>query len=131
MEIPRNTKQRQLILAILTSADKPMSINEIYQNVILTLPTIAKSTIYRNIAALLKQNLIDKYYFSDNEVFYRIKSHSYEHKHYVLCNECKSVFKLPSCPIHDLENAMEEEGFVIQKHQFQITGICKNCISNT
>lgn len=127
MEHGRSTKQKQLILHILKEADRPMSINEIYVQIVEALPKIAKSTIYRNIDLLLEQNLIDKYYLNDNEVFYRIKADSSEHKHFVICDECKKVFNLPSCPIHEIEDALEEEGFIIKEHQIQITGICKDC----
>lgn len=127
MESQRNTKQKQLILSIMKETDRPMSINEIYAQVVLTLPKIAKSTIYRNIDSLLNQSLIDKYHLNDNEIFYKIKADSKEHKHFVICDDCKKVFDLPSCPIHALENAMEEEGFIIKEHQIQITGLCKAC----
>jgi Fe2+ or Zn2+ uptake regulation protein len=127
MENGRNTKQKQLILSILKETNRPMSINEIYSQVVISLPKIAKSTIYRNIDTLLSQNLIDKYHLNDNEVFFRIKADSHEHKHFVICDDCKKVFDLPTCPIHDLENAMEEEGFIIKEHQIQISGICKAC----
>ncbi len=127
MESQRNTRQKQLILTLLREADRPMSINEIYSQIVLKLPRIAKSTIYRNIDSLLNQNLIDKYHLNDSEIFYRIKSDSSEHKHFVICDGCKKVFDLPTCPIHALEDAMEEEGFIIKEHQIQITGICKAC----
>jgi Fe2+ or Zn2+ uptake regulation protein len=101
MESQRNTKQKQIILAILRESDRPLSINEIYSQVVNKLPKIAKSTIYRNIDSLLSQNLIDKYHLNDNEIFYRIKASSSEHKHFVICDDCKKVFDLPACPIHD------------------------------
>ncbi len=126
----RSTKQKQIILSILNKTDRPMSINEIYAKVVLILPKIAKSTIYRNIDALLNQNLIDKYHLNDNEIFYRIKMNSQEHKHFVICSDCKKVFNLPICPIHELENAMDEEGFIIKDHQIQISGICKDCANH-
>lgn len=131
MDQTRNTKQRQIILAILNNSERPLSINEIYSQVIEELPKIAKSTIYRNIDTLLSQNLIDKYHLTDNEVYYRIKADRNEHKHFVICDECQKVFDLPSCPIHEIESTMEEEGFIIKKHQIQITGICKECLKNS
>lgn len=127
METGRITKQRQLILSILKHSNKPMSINDIYGEISIDLPKIAKSTIYRNIDSLLNQELIDKYYLNDSEVFYRIKADKEEHKHFVICDDCKKFFDLPSCPIHAIENAIEEEGFIIKEHQIQITGICKDC----
>lgn len=128
MDQTRNTKQRQIILSILNNSERPLSINEIYSRVIDELPKIAKSTIYRNIDALLSQNLIDKYHLTDNEVYYKIKADRDEHKHFVICDECQKVFDLPSCPIHEIESTLEEEGFIIKKHQIQITGICKDCM---
>lgn len=130
MEIQRNTKQKQMLLTMLKEADRPLSINEIYNRLVVQLPKIAKSTIYRNVDSLLNQDLIEKYHLNDSEVFYRIKASRSEHKHFVICDNCKTVFDLPSCPIHDLENAMEEEGFIIKDHQIQISGICKACAKN-
>lgn len=127
MENTRHTKQKQLLLDILKNTERPMSINDIYLSVKKELPTIAKSTIYRNIDNLLKQNLIDKYYLNDNELFYQIKHNEHEHKHYVICDNCKMMFDLPLCPIHEIENAMEKEGFHISEHYIQINGTCKNC----
>ena len=130
MESQRSTKQKQLLLSILKESDRPLSINEIYTQLVYQLPKIAKSTIYRNIDSLLSQNLIDKYHLNDNEVFYKIKANSHEHKHIVICDDCKKVFDLPECPIHVIEDAMEEEGFIIKDHQIQINGICRTCAKN-
>ena len=131
MENKRNTKQKQIILSILQESARPMSINEIYLQIVEVIPKIAKSTIYRNIDTLLQHNLIDKYHLNDNEIFYRIKADRNEHKHLVICDECKQTFDLPICPIHQIEHAMENEGFIIQNHQIQISGICKKCAINS
>lgn len=128
MEHKRNTKQKQLILDILTNSSRPMSINDIYQKIVIELPTIAKSTIYRNIDSLLNQNLIVKYYLNDNELFYQIKDNNHDHKHYVICDSCKKMFDLPLCPIHEIEDAMKKEGFSISDHYIQISGTCKDCL---
>jgi Fur family transcriptional regulator, ferric uptake regulator len=127
MEGLRNTRQKQRLLGILKEADRPMSINEIHSLIAQELPKIAKSTIYRNIDSLLSQDLIEKYHLNDNETFYRIKANQHDHKHFVICDDCKKIFDLPTCPIHALENAMEEEGFIIKDHQIQISGLCKDC----
>lgn len=130
MERTRNTKQKQHILNILSTAKGPMSINEIYTCCIETYPKIAKSTIYRNIDSLIKQNLIDKYYLQENEMFYQIKNTSSEHKHYVICNSCKKMFDLPICPIHDIQSCLKEYDFTVTDHYIQISGQCKDCKQN-
>lgn len=131
MQGGRNTKQKQLIVSILKNARRPLSINEIYNKTIHNLPRIAKSTIYRNIDMLLDNNLIEKYYFNDNEVFYRYKENENEHAHYIICDKCKNVYDLPFCPIREIEKSIEADGFIIKEHQIQITGICKSCAKNT
>lgn len=129
MEQKRNTKQKQIILSILKNSNKPMSINDIYESVREFLPAIAKSTIYRNIDSLIKQDLIDKFYLSDTELFYKIKSDTKEHKHYIICDNCKKMFDLPTCPISEIQHTMAREGFQITDHYIQISGICKDCQS--
>ena len=108
-----------------------MSINEIYNCCTEAYPKIAKSTIYRNIDVLIKQNLIDKYYLQENEMFYQIKNTTAEHKHYVICNSCKKMFDLPVCPIHDIQSSLDEYGFTVTDHYIQITGQCKECKEKT
>jgi len=129
MEQKRNTKQKQRILDILINSSRPMSINDIYHIIKNEIPTIAKSTIYRNIDSLLSQNLIDKYYLNDNELFYQIKDNKHHHKHYVICESCKRMFDLPLCPIDEIENVMKKEGFSISDHYIQISGTCKDCLN--
>ncbi|NLL74017.1 MAG: transcriptional repressor [Clostridiales bacterium] len=130
MQSGRNTKQKQHIVSILKNSDRPLSINEIYNKIINDLPRIAKSTIYRNIDILLDNNLIEKYYFNDSEVFYRYKENRNEHAHFIFCDECKNVYDLPFCPLRELEESIEADGFIIKEHQLQITGICRDCAQN-
>ncbi|MDO5520282.1 MAG: transcriptional repressor [bacterium] len=131
MQNQRNTKQKQHILNILSTAKRPMSINEIYNCCIECYPKIAKSTIYRTIDSLLKQDLIDKYFLSDNEMFYQIKNNTTGHKHYVICNCCKKIFDLPYCPIHDIQDSLNAYGFSVTDHYIQISGICNECKTHT
>ncbi len=126
----RSTKQKQLIISILKEANRPLSINEIYNNILCELPRIAKSTIYRNIDLLLEQNLIEKHHINDNEICYLYKNNKGEHAHFIICDECKKIYNLPTCPIKEIENSIEAEGFIIKDHQIQITGICKSCAGN-
>ena len=126
----KNTKQRKHIISILKDASRPMSINEIYDAIISELPRIAKSTIYRNIDQLFEQDLIEKHHFNDNEIFYLYKEGKDEHTHFIICDECKRTYSLPSCPIHEIEDYIKAEGFTIKNHQIQITGICKSCAYN-
>lgn len=126
----RNTKQRQLILSILKEAERPLSINDIYNKMVVKIPRIAKSTIYRNIDLMLDENRIEKYHLNDNEVFYKYKEDQDKHTHFIICDNCKKIYSLPACPIKELEDSIEAEGFIIKDHQIQITGLCKNCAAN-
>ena len=108
----RITKQKQMIISILKETDRPISINDIYNKIIDKLPRIAK------------------FHFDENEIFYLYKGNDQEHSHFIVCHECKKFYTLPSCPIRELEDSIEAEGFIIKDHKFQISGICKNCSLN-
>lgn len=123
----RNTKQKKLLLKLLRESSRPMSISELHGLLQKEIPNIAKSTVYRNMDSLLGQELVDKYFLNDNEVFYKIKEDRNTHEHYLICVRCNKMYHLPHCPLHDLEGYIDEMGFEVQEHYIQISGVCREC----
>lgn len=52
MERTRTTRQKQLIMAVLHEAAVPLTAGEIYARCVRRQPTLAKSTVYRNLEAM-------------------------------------------------------------------------------
>lgn len=109
------TNSRLLILSLINSLD----INATKKNIILK-SNIDKSTVYRILEILLKENIIEKNLNYNNEVYYSVIE---EHTHYIKCIKCHKKEKLDICPISNLE----KNGYKIISHKIEIDGICANC----
>lgn len=126
----RNTKQRDLIINILTKAKKPLSANELLVRAKEKQPNIALTTIYRNLDALYSCDLIVRQRFDEKEYCYEIKKT--EHSHYLVCKKCKKKIVLPECPLETLESSiMKETGFHVISHNLELEGYCGDCEKNT
>ena len=121
----RITKQRRLILDYIDKEDKPISGQEIYDDLRQEM-AIDLSTIYRNLNILEENHILLKTSDIDGISYYQINSE--DHKHFISCNNCGKKFVIESCPVHELEEkVMEQTGFIINGHNFEFYGICPTC----
>ena len=103
---PRVTKQKQLIMAILKESAVPLTAGEIYERACRQQPTLAKSTVYRNLEALRERGEVSHGLLENGESLYEaVRPH---------------------------EHALEEEiagaaGFTVTDHVIQLYGYCKDC----
>lgn len=109
------TKQRLEILNIINKLD----IEATNKN-ILSITNIDKSTVYRTIETLLKNNILETSINHKNELYYQIKQ---DHIHYIKCIKCHKKEEINICPVEDLE----KKGFKVITHKIEIDGICNKC----
>ena len=92
---PRVTKQKQLIMAILKESAVPLTAGEIYERACRQQPTLAKSTVYRNLEALRERGEVSHGLLENGESLYEaVRPH--EHKHYMICKGCNAMVDLPA-----------------------------------
>lgn len=121
----RITKQRRLILNYIDKEDKPISGQEIYDDLQKEM-AIDLSTIYRNLNILEENHILLKTSDMNGISYYQINNE--DHKHFISCNNCGKKYVIESCPVHELEKrVMEETGFIINGHNFEFYGICPDC----
>lgn len=126
----RNTKQKQLILALLNNAGKPLTASEIYERAVKIQPTIAKSTVYRNLDLMLSRKEVLHGWLENGESFYSAVQGN-QHKHFMICKSCNRMLDLPECPLGEKEREIADtSGFTITDHVIQIYGYCKDCAKN-
>lgn len=123
----RNTKQRIVILKILSESSQPLSAEAIYINLIEQGITINLSTIYRVLNTLTEKNIIAKNILaSDNKAVYELARK--EHIHHFVCVLCKRMFNVEDCPIKAFEEELSiNEGFEVTGHKLEMYGYCKDC----
>jgi len=126
MKVIKNTKQRQIILNILTTATVPQTAEDIYIKAVSMVPNIAKTTVYRNIDSLFSNGIISRYRFDKDKYSYELNTNV--HSHYLLCKKCGELTSLKTCPLIDLENSiLKDTGFNITNHSIELFGFCKKC----
>ncbi len=122
----KKTKQRTLILDILSHAKIPLSANEIKNRCAEKQPNMALTTVYRNLDSMLDNNLIIRHRIDNKEYCYELKKD--KHSHYLICKSCNKKIVLPGCPLEELENSIKvNTGFHITSHNLELEGYCKEC----
>ena len=130
MTFKKTTKQRQLILDILSKSNLPLTAEQIYSDALNVNPNIAKTTIYRNIDLLLNTGEISRYRLADDRYSYMLNNS--KHKHFIMCEKCGKIFPLNDCPIEELEKKIcDDTDFVITNHSIELFGHCKKCVDET
>ena len=121
------TKHRNSVLEAIQSSKRPVTAEDIY--IILKQKDISinLSSIYRILDTLVANSLINKFIFEENnKTCYEIND--MQHKHYLICNNCKKLFPISGCPLHSYEAELEDNlDFTITSHKLEIYGYCKDC----
>lgn len=127
VEKTRNTRQKQLILSLLEEAGEPLTAGEIYARAVRLQPTMAKSTVYRNLEAMQARGEVVRGRLESGESFYGA-AHGRGHRHYMICKGCNRMLDLPACPLANMEREIAETaGFMVTDHVLQIYGYCADC----
>lgn len=120
------TPQRRAIIDVLQSTNAVLSAQEIFSEVIKTLPGINFSTIYRNLDVLLARGIICRITPESGAVVYELRREE-GHHHHVICKKCGASIPLDYCPMEDIKKELGKRGFTPTEHRFEIYGYCDQC----
>jgi len=87
---------------------------------------VNKTTIYRNLNALLAENKITELDFGEGKKRYELNKN---HHHHLICNICKKIecFEIKQ-DLHEQETEISKNtDFKITSHMLEFFGICKDC----
>lgn len=124
MEKTRRTKQKQLILDVLR-AEAPLTATQLYERAAAQCPTLAKSTVYRNLETMVQRGELCRGFLENGESFFSLAGG--EHHHYMICRDCNRMQDLPACPMAALGQIADGSGFVATAHVVQVYGYCGDC----
>lgn len=122
----RITKTRRLLFSVLIEARQPLSSSEILAKLKKDIPSLNRSTIYRELMFLCSNGILKEVMISGHPPLYEIVS---GHYHHLVCTKCQRV-KAIKMDKH-LEDAEKEigrhEGFKITDHSLEFYGLCSEC----
>jgi Fur family ferric uptake transcriptional regulator/Fur family peroxide stress response transcriptional regulator len=119
------TFQRMTILSVIDKFGH-ISIDEIYEEVKKTHPTLSLATVYKNILNMVSHNVLTEVPIAGKKSKYEIKKADHIH---LVCTNCNSVTDIDvEIPVNSaFEKLAGEESFKISSTQVNIYGVCPNC----
>ncbi len=123
----RITPAREQIVEIFINSTTPISAGDLIESFkILNIP-VNKTTIYRELDFLLRENLLQEIEFGEGKKRYELKTS--HHHHHIICLNCRKVEDVDlEVDLHDEEKKIEKaSGYKINYHSLEFFGICKNC----
>jgi Fe2+ or Zn2+ uptake regulation protein len=128
----RLTTGRQLILRTLELAGGPVTIPMILRQQ----PSLAQSSVYRNLAVLEHAGLVSKIAMGDEHAHYELGEEiTNNHHHHFVCTSCGQVTDvvLSASIERALDKALREASdgasFELQHHRLDILGRCTQCVA--
>ncbi len=119
------TAQRQAILDMINRSDKHWDADEVAYKLKEQGISIGIATVYRGLAALAEQGLIESIQLADKKRYERADKAHHDH---LVCTSCGSIEEFCKPEIEVLQDQVaEERDFHIQGHQLLLFGLCKAC----
>ena len=122
----RNTKTKQLVGHIFQTTREPISLQDVYAYVKVSLPKTAYSTVFRIVQRLLEDGTIHR-------VDWRERGSCYEwaglpHHHHIVCQLCGQVTDLDDADLKFDEKFIQKKtGYLTKHHSIELEGICPRC----
>lgn len=115
--------QRLRIFEYLIKYRNHPTVDNIYQELVLEIPTLSKTTVYNTLKLFLEKGLVQVLVIEGNEIRYDADVSTHAH---FKCEECGKVYDL----FMDLniDNIAELKDFLVKERHIYFKGICKKCL---
>ncbi len=115
-------------LAILKEIQKfgHISIEEIYENIKESNPSMSLATIYKNLASMQEARIVDEVKFPNQKQRYELTKNPHIH---LVCEKCGSITDMElETPIQALKDACANtSSYKIKEASIVLIGICEQC----
>lgn len=126
LQLMRKTRAGQLVIDLLQTYARPLSLQELHQHVRERLPSTAYSTVYRVISRLEAEGKVTR-------VDWRERGSRYEwaelpHHHHIVCGICGRSVDIDDGDLGFSEDRIRAAtGFLVNYHSIELEGICPDC----
>jgi len=121
------TRQREEILRIFLDSGRHLSVEELYDIMKKTDPSIGQATVFRTLKLLCEADIAREVGFGDKVVRYESKI-GREHHDHLVCIGCGKWIEAVDPEIEKLQERLcRKFGFKEQWHRLEIFGFCSNC----
>lgn len=119
------TSQRAAVFDYLSNVAHHPTAEEIYLAIKPKLPRISLATVYKNLEALIKCEVVSKLTYGDASARYDIRT---DHHYHTRCLECGRVWDLDAVKGSAwLKQVQPQRGFEVHDYRLEILGRCRDC----
>lgn len=127
----RHTKLRMALGHIFHNTKTPISVADIQEILKSQNIKVNKTSIYRELEFLTKNNILNKVQIDDKFTSYEYNSSN--QKSYLICNQCGHIIPIEfSNQIikSELQKISKQNNFIINRHSLTFFGHCHKCQQN-
>ncbi len=123
------TAQRQAILDQINASNRHWDADELARALSDAGQAIGIATVYRGLAFLEEEGLIDSIQLADKKRYERADKAHHDH---MICTSCGRIEEFAHATIEALQEAAAmERGFAISGHQLVMFGHCAQCVKES
>lgn len=120
------TRARQVVLDILTRAQRHLTPAEIYRQAKTRHSQLGLTTVYRTLDLLVDLGYVQRVHALDGCQSYAPSIHA--HSHQLVCSQCGRAEEFGDCDLEMLIRALQRKtGFQINAHMLELVGRCPAC----
>ena len=124
----RITTARRALVEIFFANKKPLTIHQIIELLKEKQIDVNKTTIYRELAFLVKYGFIHELQIANNIVHYELEDQL--HHHHFVCNSCGNIQDIILEDEHKFfKKLLKSKNFLVYEHSLEFFGQCKSCKS--
>ena len=116
----RNTRQRRLLGELVGSRHHAFTAEELWADARASAP-VSLATVYRTLTLLEREERVRRL---DRGRFIACEP---GHHHHLVCVSCGSVEETELCAAPAVTEVRERHGFVVQRHDADLYGVCERC----
>jgi len=123
----RNTRQREVILDAFLSAERHITVEELFNTIKKEHPEIGYATVHRNLSLFCECGIADEIKIGKQKTRYEQKV-GHEHHDHLICLKCGQFTEVNDEKIEKLQNKLAEANdFIPMRHKLEIYGMCRKC----
>lgn len=123
----RLTAVRHALIEILSHSHKPLSVQELLKSLSKKKITVNKTTVYRQLAAMMRSYIIEEVRLTDRSVRYELAES--RHHHHLVCLKCHKIEDVSFDEDFKRQEKIikKKTGFTITQHSLEFFGMCAVC----
>jgi Fe2+ or Zn2+ uptake regulation protein len=119
----RPTFQRMSVLQFLIDNRIHPSVDAIYEQLVLEIPSMSRTTIYNTLHIFLEKHIVSEIIITGLDIRFEINPNPH---HHFLCAKCNQIYDIPiECCQFNSEKVKDHK--ILEMHGY-FKGICRECL---